>query len=143
MKLSHLKLIPAAAALAMLCAAGSAQAGAYGYSYNNILLREVVLALGDGADVGARRVKRTGAAVDDAHAIQGRRAARDGGAVGYRDLARGHADLQAEDVVVKAAIDIVKKFLELMGALTGSSSISIGPKLVSSSTCGASGEVMV
>ncbi|PLY48289.1 PEP-CTERM sorting domain-containing protein [Janthinobacterium sp. ROICE36] len=36
MKLSQLKLIPAAAALAMLCAAGSAHAGAYGYSYNNI-----------------------------------------------------------------------------------------------------------
>ncbi|MFZ4875144.1 EDSAP-1 family PEP-CTERM protein [Janthinobacterium sp. Mn2066] len=36
MKLSQLKLLPAAAALAMLCAAGSAQAGAYGYSYDNI-----------------------------------------------------------------------------------------------------------
>lgn len=36
MKMSQLKLLPAAAALAMLCAAGSAQAGAYGYSYDNI-----------------------------------------------------------------------------------------------------------
>lgn len=36
MKLSRLKLLPAAAALAMLCAAGGAQAGAYGYSYDNI-----------------------------------------------------------------------------------------------------------
>ena len=36
MKLSQLKLLPAAAALAMLCAAGGAQAGAYGYSYDNI-----------------------------------------------------------------------------------------------------------
>jgi hypothetical protein len=32
MKLSQLKLLPAVAALAMLGAAGSAQAGAYGYS---------------------------------------------------------------------------------------------------------------
>ena len=36
MKLSQLKLLPAAAALAMMCAAGGAQAGAYGYSYDNI-----------------------------------------------------------------------------------------------------------
>ena len=36
MKMSKLKLLPAAAALAMLCAAGGAQAGAYGYSYDNI-----------------------------------------------------------------------------------------------------------
>lgn len=36
MKLSQLKLLPACAALAMLCAAGGAQAGAYGYSYDNI-----------------------------------------------------------------------------------------------------------
>ena len=36
MKMSQLKLLPAAAALAMLCAAGGAQAGAYGYSYDNI-----------------------------------------------------------------------------------------------------------
>ena len=36
MKMSQLKLLPAAAALAMLCAAGGAQAGAYGYSNDNI-----------------------------------------------------------------------------------------------------------
>lgn len=36
MKLSQLKLLPTAAALVMLCAAGSAQAGAYGYSFDNI-----------------------------------------------------------------------------------------------------------
>ncbi len=36
MKLFNLKLISAAAAIAMLCAAGNASAAAYGYSYDNI-----------------------------------------------------------------------------------------------------------
>nr|WP_314635238.1 EDSAP-1 family PEP-CTERM protein [uncultured Janthinobacterium sp.] len=71
MKLSHLKLIPAAAALAMLCAAGSAQAGAYGYSYNNIFGLEIGVPTGQITVANSTTISRSTATLNGVSVIQG------------------------------------------------------------------------
>lgn len=71
MKLSHLKLIPAAAALAMLCAAGSAQAGAYGYSYNNIFGLVIAVPTGQITVANSTTISRSTATLNGVSVIQG------------------------------------------------------------------------
>ena len=71
MKLSHLKLIPAAAALAMLCAAGSAQAGAYGYSYNNIFGLVIAVPTGQITVANCTSLSRSAPTLNGVSVIQG------------------------------------------------------------------------
>ncbi|KAB8062784.1 EDSAP-1 family PEP-CTERM protein [Janthinobacterium violaceinigrum] len=71
MKRSHLKLIPAAAALAMLCAAGSAQAGGYGYSYNNIFGLQIAAATGSITALNSTTISRSTATLNGVSVIQG------------------------------------------------------------------------
>ncbi|MGK5079350.1 EDSAP-1 family PEP-CTERM protein [Janthinobacterium sp. HLX7-2] len=71
MKLSHLKLVPAAAALAMLCAAGSAQAGAYGYSYNNIFGLVIAVPTGQITVANSTTISRSTATLNGVSVIQG------------------------------------------------------------------------
>ena len=71
MKLSHLKLITAAAALAMLCAAGSAQAGAYGYSYNNIFGLVIAVPTGQITVANSTTISRSTATLNGVSVIQG------------------------------------------------------------------------
>ncbi|WP_425254033.1 EDSAP-1 family PEP-CTERM protein [Janthinobacterium sp. NFX145] len=71
MKLSKLKLLPAAAALAMLCAAGSAQAGAYGYSYNNIFGLVIAVPTGQITVANSTTISRSTATLNGVSVIQG------------------------------------------------------------------------
>ena len=71
MKLSQLKLIPAAAALAMLCAAGSAQAGAYGYSYNNIFGLQIAATTGSITALNSTTISRATATLNGVSVING------------------------------------------------------------------------
>ncbi|WP_035820285.1 EDSAP-1 family PEP-CTERM protein [Janthinobacterium sp. RA13] len=71
MKLSKLKLLPAAAALAMLCAAGSAQAGAYGYSYNNIFGLVIAVPTGQITVANSTTISRSTATLNGVSVING------------------------------------------------------------------------
>lgn len=71
MKLSKLKLLPAAAALAMLCAAGSAQAGAYGYAYNNIFGLQIAAATGSITALNSTTISRATATLNGVSVING------------------------------------------------------------------------
>lgn len=71
MKLSKLKLLPAAAALAMLCAAGSAQAGAYGYAYNNIFGLQIAAATGSITALNSTTISRATATLNGVSVITG------------------------------------------------------------------------
>ncbi|MDZ5635675.1 MULTISPECIES: EDSAP-1 family PEP-CTERM protein [unclassified Janthinobacterium] len=71
MKLSKLKLLPAAAALAMLCAAGSAQAGAYGYAYNNIYGLQIAAATGSITALNSTTISRATATLNGVSVING------------------------------------------------------------------------
>ena len=71
MKLSQLKLLPAAAALALLCAAGSAQAGAYGYSYNNIFGLQLTPLTGSVTALNSVTISRSTATLNGVSVIQG------------------------------------------------------------------------
>lgn len=71
MKLSTLKLLPAAAALTMLCAAGSAQAGAYGYSYNNIFGLQIAAATGSITALNSTTISRATATLNGVSVING------------------------------------------------------------------------
>ena len=71
MKLSKLKLLPAAAALALLCAAGSAQAGAYGYSYNNIFGLVIAVPTGQITVANSTTISRSTATLNGVSVING------------------------------------------------------------------------
>ncbi|SFX16429.1 PEP-CTERM protein-sorting domain-containing protein [Janthinobacterium lividum] len=71
MKLSKLKLLPATAALAMLCAAGSAQAGAYGYSYNNIFGLVIAVPTGQITVANSTTISRSTATLNGVSVING------------------------------------------------------------------------
>lgn len=71
MKLSTLKLLPAAAALAMLCATGSAQAGAYGYAYNNIFGLQIAAATGSITALNSTTISRATATLNGVSVING------------------------------------------------------------------------
>ncbi|WP_308925521.1 EDSAP-1 family PEP-CTERM protein [Janthinobacterium sp. J1-1] len=71
MKLSRLKLLPAAAALALLCAAGGAQAGAYGYSYNNIFGLQLTPLTGSVTALNSVTISRSTATLNGVNVIQG------------------------------------------------------------------------
>ncbi|HEU4818763.1 EDSAP-1 family PEP-CTERM protein [Janthinobacterium sp.] len=71
MKLSKLKLLPAVATLAMLCAAGSAQAGAYGYSYNNIFGLVIAVPTGQITVANSTTISRSTATLNGVSVING------------------------------------------------------------------------
>ncbi len=71
MNLSSLKLIPAAAAIALLCAAGNASAAAYGYSYNNLYGLTISNPTGVVSVAGVTTVSRSTATLDAASVIRG------------------------------------------------------------------------
>ncbi|WP_219114229.1 EDSAP-1 family PEP-CTERM protein [Janthinobacterium sp. UMAB-56] len=71
MKRSHLKRLPGAAALAMLCVAGSAQAGGYGYSYNNIFGLQIAAATGSITALDSTTISRSTATLNGVSVIQG------------------------------------------------------------------------
>ncbi|MEC5160421.1 MULTISPECIES: EDSAP-1 family PEP-CTERM protein [unclassified Janthinobacterium] len=71
MKLSSLKLIPAAAAIALLCATGNASAAAYGYSYNNVFGLIINNPTGVVSVAGVTTVSRSTATLGAASVIRG------------------------------------------------------------------------
>lgn len=71
MKLSRLKLIPVAGALAMLGVAGSAQADAYGYSYDNIYGLTITNPTGVVTVAGVTNLSRATATLNGSSVITG------------------------------------------------------------------------
>jgi len=71
MKLAQLKFLPAVAALAMLCAADSAQAGAYGYSYDNIFGLVITNPTGSITVASSSNISRGTATLNGASVIRG------------------------------------------------------------------------
>ncbi|MFM9435601.1 hypothetical protein ACFDR9_002671 [Janthinobacterium sp. CG_23.3] len=71
MKLFKLKLIPVAAALVLMSAAGSASAGAYGYSYDNIFGLTVTNPTGVVSVAGTTNISRATATLNGTSVITG------------------------------------------------------------------------